>query len=64
MSKKFKIGDVVRLKSSGPKMTVVRVRDEQHSSVAVECMWFLPGGTVQADAFPHEALVAVVESEP
>lgn len=32
----FKVGDIVQLKSGGPKMTVVR----EASAVTVDCSWF------------------------
>jgi uncharacterized protein YodC (DUF2158 family) len=33
----FKVGDVVRLKSGGPDMTVFKL----NATNTVECMWFL-----------------------
>jgi uncharacterized protein YodC (DUF2158 family) len=42
MAKQFQIGDVIRLKSGGPDMTVTRlypVKFEDH----VECTWFVDG---------------------
>lgn len=46
MANQFKIGDVVRLKSGGPKMTVNQLlgRDNQ----LLGCSWFL--GTFNPDA--------------
>ena len=32
---KFKIGDVVQLKSGGPQMTVMKIEDSE-----VTCLWF------------------------
>ena len=32
----FKVGDVVRLKSGGPKMTVVEAKEDD----SIECQWF------------------------
>lgn len=41
MTKKFRVGDVVALKSGGPKMTVVRYEsDAVNSPPAVLCVWF------------------------
>ena len=36
-SQKLKIGDVVRLKSGGPKMTVAKPEDKYGQ---VKCVWF------------------------
>ena len=47
----FEIGDVVQLRSGGPKMTV-------HSLVSdcdVVCQWF-EGNEVHEESFPREAL--------
>lgn len=53
----FKEGDVVQLKSGGPKMTVEAVSG--HSSKAVvTCQWFV-GGIVTSDKFPPESLMKV-----
>jgi uncharacterized protein YodC (DUF2158 family) len=47
--KKF---DVVRLKSSGPDMTVLEVSDS-----GVQCRWFDKSGKLHDKVFPDEALV-------
>jgi uncharacterized protein YodC (DUF2158 family) len=47
----LKVGDVVRLKSGGPDMTVVGVISKE----LLMCNWF-DGQTVKASHFPHEAL--------
>jgi uncharacterized protein YodC (DUF2158 family) len=39
MSHKFKSGDIVQLKSGGPKMTVAMVA-EDNGSIIVHCSWF------------------------
>lgn len=39
MENPFKVGDVVRLKSSGPKMTVTGVID-RYGELTVACAWF------------------------
>ena len=52
----FKVGDVVQLKSGGPKMTVTYVNPSEGK---VFCDWFVPGGLgqgVQHGNFPPEAL--------
>lgn len=47
MSESFKEGDVVRLKSHGPKMTVTDVDTQMRT---IHCMWFA-GATVCRDTF-------------
>lgn len=44
---KFKIGDVVQLRSGGPRMTVLHVAEEW-----LECLWFNNAGELQQDTFP------------
>jgi uncharacterized protein YodC (DUF2158 family) len=47
----FKVGDVVKLKSDGPKMTIQSLRGDM-----VDCVWFGPDGNVKHSSFPAEAL--------
>jgi len=58
----FKIGDVVKLKSGGLRMTVVSIR-EQFDGVEIECEWFenlAIGGEAKAHgSFPPTALVII-----
>jgi uncharacterized protein YodC (DUF2158 family) len=51
-----KIGDIVRLKSGGPKMTV-SVLHEDH----VECAWFDKNGNRLSWTFPTDSLVFIVQ---
>ena len=46
----FKSGDVVRLKSSRPEMTVLQSRGDM-----VDCVWF-QDGIVKRDSFPAATL--------
>ena len=54
----FKIGDIVRLKSGGPSMTVVEAAgpDIQY----VSCAWFA-GSRKEVGSFPPEALIPTEE---
>jgi len=53
----WKEGDVVRLKSGGPAMTVERVKDKQGIK-SIRCSWF--DGSKKMDALFHpDALMAV-----
>jgi uncharacterized protein YodC (DUF2158 family) len=55
---KFKLGDVVKLKSGGPRMTITFVQP-QNSDIPIRCTWFAHGVAsekISADDFPEEAL--------
>lgn len=51
MANQFKVGDVVQLKSGGPKMTV----SESYNDGTLGCVWFL-GSDQKAGTFPSDAL--------
>lgn len=56
MSDQFEIGDVVRLKSGGPTMTVTQVGQKAMTGQqAVWCVWFDVKGQQSGD-FPPGAL--------
>lgn len=55
---KFKVGDIVQLKSGGPKMTV----EVELSSGAVRCQWFA-GSKLSWGDFPPYALTRVEEEQ-
>ena len=56
MPQNFKVGDVVRLKSGGPKMTVRAVdTDATSGEVTIYCDWFA-GTTAHHEYFPPDAL--------
>lgn len=56
----LKIGDVVRLKSGGPKMTVTGRRDSINDGEGLWCSWIYQGKKEEF-AFPSDALVKVRE---
>ena len=58
MAEKFKIGDIVQLKSGGPKMTVNSVTME-----TIYCAWFA-GAKRESASFSAEALVMAPEEKP
>jgi uncharacterized protein YodC (DUF2158 family) len=56
MAEEFKIGDVVQLKSGGPKMTVTSVGVEHYSEKpVVSCVWFVETKESRGN-FPPDAL--------
>jgi len=57
MADKFKIGDIVQLKSGGPKMTVTQVLER-----VVHTAWFA-GSKKEAGAFPFDAVVMYQEEK-
>ena len=57
MTEKFKIGDIVQLKSGGPKMTVTNVLER-----VVHTAWFA-GSKKEMGAFPFEAVMTYQEEK-
>lgn len=56
MSEEFKPGDIVRLKSGGPRMTVESVSTSQPTGTRVaQCLWF-EGDTRHQNEFALQAL--------
>jgi uncharacterized protein YodC (DUF2158 family) len=53
----LRVGDVVTLKSGGPKMTITRLGDEADSWPV--CSWFSEGGQYGREQFPRVCLVRV-----
>jgi uncharacterized protein YodC (DUF2158 family) len=58
MAENFKAGDTVKLKSGGPKMTVVQVGDNGLGQHRVWCNWFTTGPKPEEKDFPPEALTS------
>jgi uncharacterized protein YodC (DUF2158 family) len=58
-----KIGDVVRLLSGGPKMTVVRVPGIYDDYQEITCSWFADNNTVMRRSFPRASLEWVEDEE-
>ena len=56
----FKVGDVVRLKSGGPKMTVIDINGESHSQISVA--WFVDDGDLRSTSGPAASLELVKET--
>lgn len=54
---RWKTGDEVQLKSSGPNMTVLDVSEE-----GVKCRWFDKSGKLHDKTFPCETLVKAESS--
>ncbi len=58
MAKKYKVGDVVVLKSGGPEMTIQEVDSDSH----VWAQWF-GGRKLERGRFPTASIVQVDDSE-
>ncbi|WP_045027960.1 YodC family protein [Draconibacterium sediminis] len=62
MARLFKQGDVVRLKSGGPKMTIenyyvhVGISSSSVSDHLVDCTWFDNNGVLQSRTFEQDSL--------
>lgn len=52
----FNIGDIVKLKSGGPDMTVRDINDVGNSGVYFQCQWFA-GKKLESGSFRGESLV-------
>jgi uncharacterized protein YodC (DUF2158 family) len=59
MANTFKIGDVVRLKSGGPHMTVAGVGSDHLGNPLVICQWFRDDADVKEATFHADALESV-----
>lgn len=57
----YKAGDIVRLKSGGPKMTILRA-DEATDSFA--CKWFDRNGKRHSDSFPAAMVEPFIGRSP
>lgn len=53
----FEIGDIVKLKSGGPDMTVRDINGNEQSGVYFQCQWFA-GKKLENGSFRGESLVA------
>jgi uncharacterized protein YodC (DUF2158 family) len=60
MALKFKIGDIVQLKSGGPEMTVQGVPGSTTSSY--RCQWFA-GKKLESGTFQEESLKTVPDTK-
>jgi uncharacterized protein YodC (DUF2158 family) len=60
VSDSIQVGDVVRLKSGSPNMTVTSVGEDLGGTMTVWCAWFDQKAAQQSGAFP---LLAVEKAE-
>jgi uncharacterized protein YodC (DUF2158 family) len=56
---KLQVGDVVKLKSGGPDMTVVKVLKGPKVVNNINCMWFTESGSITRGSFPEAVLVKI-----
>ena len=59
----FKTGDVVRLKSGGPVMTVDQVGKDMYDRERVWAIWFLANNELKKATFAPEALEKAPEQD-
>lgn len=60
---KFNVGDMVKLKSGGPEMTIriVRTNTQEFFIGTYTCQWFA-GKKLDEGTFPEESLIPVVKA--
>lgn len=58
--RKFKLGDIVQLKSGGPKMTVTEEAEGDEDDAPLWCTWFA-GAKKTVGEFPIGSLVSASE---
>ncbi len=58
----FKIGDVVVVKSAGPRMTVTYIPPESRIDKRVQCYWF-NGGDLNKGDFHQNSLTLIPEDK-
>lgn len=52
----IKIGDAVRRKAGGPKMTVIDVEEEDSGQLTVYCVWFDEKNNEKKGQYPARTL--------
>ena len=62
MEQKFKPGDIVRLKSGGPKMTVIKYDPAQGADLT--CQWFEKDSQFKEKSFNQDALEVYQTESP
>jgi uncharacterized protein YodC (DUF2158 family) len=60
----FKVGDVVKLKSGGPLMTITGTSVGPDRPTLFSCSWFDKDNHEQTGSFPADALVAPSPRQP
>jgi len=58
---KFRVGDVVRLKSGGPKMTIEDIKPDRldwfyRTKDFITCIWYDRDGTLRRETFEDKVL--------
>jgi len=53
----MKIGDTVRRKAGGPKMTVVDIEEEDSGQMTIYCVWLDERNNEQRGQYPARTLV-------
>ena len=59
----LKVGDIVRLKSGGPWMTIIEVRYRGSRAMSVDCGWFDANGRPHTHLFPRIEASGLIRKE-
>lgn len=57
----LKIGDVVKLKSGGPKMTITLLVSNPEEDESLDCCWFGKKDELHSNNFPKDAVELFVD---
>jgi uncharacterized protein YodC (DUF2158 family) len=60
----FKVGEVVKLKSGGPLMTVTAISTSEDRPPSFNCSWFDKDNREQVGSFPADAITRPAPKEP
>jgi uncharacterized protein YodC (DUF2158 family) len=61
---RFKVGDVIELKSGGPRMTVKRIHENKDKAeIGYYCAWFVDGKLTNG-FFPSETVIRTQDENP
>jgi uncharacterized protein YodC (DUF2158 family) len=63
MASNLRVGDMVYLKSGGPRMTIEAIGPEEGGTSEVHCMWFDDKKQVKTELFVAATLEKVDEAE-
>lgn len=56
-NEKFKIGDIVRLKTKSPQMTITEIQEDKDGNTLYQCTWYsIDSKNFHKELFPANAI--------